>query len=230
MSYKLCFFAMPANEPLADVLQLFANFASELADENGYEQLYLVTNTVEEAKRDGLWLLHLLAAPAPYGRVSREFFTERLERGSLITMVYDDQHGIFCWEQTSVDQPDQGILTDAHRVGTYGLELTVDYPQRGFTSAQLDEALKKPEEELTEAEARALMEYDDALTIGLRQYGSTATRASLFALLRKEGGWPLLERSSKTAQVKLPKNAGPVADFYIEHYTFNAYGLEPRRY
>lgn len=231
MSYRQCFFAVPTTTSLDAVRQIFKRFAWELRGENGYTGLYLAANSPQNAKEAGLWLLHLTATPAPRGHVSRDFFTERwsdTQDAPLYTAVYDDQHGIFAWqEHTSEDR--SLILTHGHRVAVKGVELTVDHPQRAFTNAQLDEALRKPEEALTEAERAALMEYDDAITLGLRQLGSSATRADLLNLLYVKEVWPLLG-ADRAKMVPYPLDAGAVVSPYVERYTFEYCGLTPPSY
>lgn len=230
MSYKQCFFAVPTTTSLDALRQTFRDFAWELRDENGYTELYLATNTPQHAKKAGLWLLHLTATPAPCGHVSRDFFTERWpdsQDAPLYTAVYDDQHGIFAWQEHTSEGRSL-ILTHGHRVAVKGMELTVDHPQRAFTNAQLDEALRKPEEALTEAERAALMAYDDAITLGLRQRGSSATRADLLNLLYAKEVRPLL--ASRPKKVPYPLNAGAVVSPYIERYTFEYCGLTPPSY
>lgn len=205
------------------VLGEFAGMAHELRGENGYETVVLVANEV-----GGLRMLYLAALPAPGGRVSRDFFTERWSTGPLFVAIYDDQHGIFLWEHVRPDAPTEGILTDGHRVGLSGIEPSVDYAQKGFTPAQLDAAFQKPEEQLTDQEARALMEPTDALTIGLGHYGFGAKRSDFLALVRAEKAWSLLE--DQPSEQAMPRDAGPIVSFYVEPYEWSGYELPVRNY
>lgn len=227
MSYKQCFFAVPTSTSFDTLLKIFGELATELRDENGYSNLYLAANPPQHAEASGLWLLHLTATPAPSGRVPRDFFTDwwpEWHKDPLYIAVYDDQHGVFQWQER---KPGGGfILSQGHRVVIRNMELTVDYPQRAFTRKQLDQALHKPEEALSEAERRALMEYDDAVTLGLRQLGTSATRGDLIDLLYVEEVWPLLG-ADRAKAVPRPKNAGAVASPYIDRYTFEYCDLTP---
>jgi hypothetical protein len=226
MSYKLCFFATPASDPLDDVLNRLSEIADELRFENGHEEVYAVTNTDADAQRCGLRLIHLLASPALAGRVSRDFFMDWYE-APLFIAVHDDQHGIFLWQYKNPGQPTQSILTVSHCVGTRNITLTSDYPQRAFTNAQLDEAARKPEDALSPAEAAALMSYANAITLGLAEHAPSLARSAFLDLLRADSAWPLLKKTSPRKQVKLPHNCGPIASFYIEAYEFEAHNLEP---
>jgi hypothetical protein len=212
MSYKLCFFAAPASDPLDAVLDRLSEIADELRFENGHEEIYAVTNTEADAQRCGLRLIHLLASPALAGRVSRDFFIEWYN-APLFIAVHDDQHGIFLWQYNNPGQPTQSILTAGHRVGTRNITLTSDYPQRAFTNAQLDEAARKPEDALTPAEAAALMSYANAITLGLAEHAPSLTRSAFLDLLQADSAWPLLKRASKRKKVKLPPAVAPSQAF-----------------
>jgi len=192
MSYKQCFFAVPANEPLEVVLEQFAEMGRELRGENGYGSVYLATGEV-----GGLRMFYLAATPAPRGRVPRSFFTERWSGRSLFVAVYDDQHGIFLWEHVSPDGHTQGILTDG-KIGVSGV------------------SLEKP--------VRAA----DAITLGLQHFGFAAKRSDFLDLLSATTAWSLLD--SPPVEKPLPREAGPIADFYIESYEWSAYDLPARQY
>jgi hypothetical protein len=103
---------------------------------------------------------------------------------------------------------------------------SVGYPQRGFTNAELDAAVRKPEPELTETEARAVMEWHDAITIGFAHAGIATARTSCLDVLHAPTAWSLLDIAEKS----LPPDAGPVVDPYIEDHVFRSYELEARDY
>jgi hypothetical protein len=81
--------------------------------------------------------------------------------------------------------------------------------------------MRKDPDAMTEAEARAVMEWTDAITIGIAQYGFTARRGQFIDLLSAKTAWSLIEREERP----LPDDAGPVVDPYIEEYEFAAVGL-----
>lgn len=192
MSYKQCFFAVPASAAMDQVLGQFAEMARELRSENGYAGVYLATRVVGELR-----MLYLAAMPAPRGRVPRSFFTERWTGMPLFVAVYDDQHGIFLWEHVSPDGHTQGILSDG-KIGVSGLELA------------------KP------------VTATDAITLGLQHFGFAAKRGDFLELLNVPTAWSLLDRPP--VEKPLPREAGPVADFYIESYEWSAYDLPARSY
>ena len=226
MSYKVAFFGVPAAMSAGDVLAQVVPMAEELRMENDYGEVFMTATPEVVARKVGLRALYF-AAPGAHGGVPREFFTERWN-GPLFEMVYDDQHGLFLWRSYD-DAGQRAILTDGHRVGlSKGFTPNADYPQKGFTNAQLDNAFRKPEEALTPAEAKALMEYHDAITIGLAHHGFPLKRAALLDLLYAETGWALLD--AKPRPQPLPRDAAPIASYYLEPHEFSAYGLEPRRY
>src|SRR5262245_45797909 len=98
MSYKQCFFGVPAEAPMSSWLAEFRELATELRMENGYASVHLVTSSDEDARGAGIRLLCLGVSPSPEGRVSRDFFIERWTEGSLFVIAYDDQHGLCLFE------------------------------------------------------------------------------------------------------------------------------------
>jgi hypothetical protein len=206
----------------------FAEMADELRSENGYRAVYMATNPDAAAQASGLRTMWLAADPAPRGRVSREFITERWGGGALFVAVYDDQHGIYLFEHHPAAGKLQSVLNDGHALGARNLTLTVDYAQKGFTPAQLDEAFRRPEDKRTDAENRALMDWTDALTVGLAQVGFRMRRSELVQLVHAKEAWSLLGKVP--ARAALPPNAGGVVDSYVEQYTFKAHGLAAREY
>lgn len=220
MGYRAGFFAV-ASEDAAVARQELASIARELRSENGYRGVYLAS-----ADRGGLHLMYLAADPAPGGRVPRDFFLECWSiTAPLYVAVYNDRAGVYLWERHAAGAQTEGVLNDAHLVGTKGLAITVDYAGKGFTHAQLAEVMGKDEGEMTPAEARAVMEWTDAITIGLAQHGfAGAKRSDFIALLSAKTAWSLLDGK----EAPMPRSAGPIVDEYIDAYTFERYGLEPR--
>lgn len=216
MGYRHCFFAVRSADADAARTQ-FATMARELRSENGYRSLHLAT-----ADHGGLHLMHLTAEPAPRGRVPRSFFTERWSGGELFVAIYNDRSGVYLWEAYGKGSP-KTIMNDAHLVGT-DVALTVDYAGKGFTNEQLAAVMKKDPSAMTAAEARAVMEWTDAITIGIAQYGFTATRGQFIDLLGATTAWSLLEKEERP----LPPQAGPIVDPYIEAHEFESVGLEFR--
>jgi hypothetical protein len=227
MSYRQCFFAVPGAD-VRDALARFAEMAAELSSENGYHAVYLATSPEPAAQASGLCAMWLAAEPAPRGRVPRGFVTERWTDAPLFVAVYDDQHGIYHWAHYPKDGPPQSILSDGHDVGVRNLTLTVDYPQKGFTREQLAAAVHKPEAALSAAERRAVMEPQDALTIGLAQFGFRARRKDFLDLLYAKEAWSLLGTEPRMAA--LPRSAGAVVDDFVTPHTFKSHGLAPRAY
>lgn len=227
MSYRACFFGVRAIDSKHAGPQL-ARMAAELQGERRHDGFYLATNTDAEAAASGLRMMYLAVDPGSGARVQREFFTERWSGCSLFVASYDDGNGLFWWEHVAADGQTQAILTNGPDTGTSDIDLTVDYPQKGFTVAQLADASSKEPHELTREEARAVMEYSDAITIGLAQFGFTARRQDFLALLNAKEAWSLLGRSAVKAP--LPRTAGPIVDHYIDTHHFRACGLAPRAY
>lgn len=218
MGYRACFFAV-ATADAPGALAQFTSIAKELRSENGYAGVYLAA-----ADRGGLTLIHLTARPAPRGRVPRDFFTEMWSaKVPLYVAVYNDKSGVYLWERHAPGGL-QGVCNDAHLVGTYGLDLTVDYAGKGFTHAQLAQVMAKEPSAMTPREARAVMEWTDAITIGLAQHGFTAKRRDFLDLLSAKQAWSLLEGK----MVPLPDDAGLVADPYLDELAFSLYKLEYR--
>jgi hypothetical protein len=224
MSYKACFFGVPFGASLAP----FKAMADELRMENGYTGVYLVTSPEAEARATGLRLGYLLATPAPRGRVPREFFTERWSGSPLFTLIYDDQNGYFMFEHRPLAGGPQSVITWGHAVGLSDLTLTIDYPQKPFTNAQLDAAYRKPEAKLTKAEAKALMEPADAITLGMMQFGFQSGRRACLDLVHAKKAWSLLE--AKPKEQPIPDVAGPIVAYGLEPYELSLHGLEPRHY
>jgi hypothetical protein len=227
VSYKVAFFGVPAATPAGDVLAQVVPMAQELRMENGYAAVHMAATPEVVARKVGFRALYF-SAPGARGGVPREFFTERWS-GPLFEIVYDDQHGLYLWRYYSGEGRPRTIISDGHFVGlSTDFVPNADYPQKGFTNAQLAAAFRKPEDQLTPAEARALMEHHDAITIGLAHHGFPLKRTALLDLLYAETGWALLD--AKPRPQPLPRDAGPIASYYLDHYEFTTYGLEPRDY
>lgn len=232
MSYKTCFFGIPTHEmSIEGIWQLFQPMASELRMENGWNDIFLVTNTDKEAKASGLRLIDICVRPATSGVISRDFFIERWppDGPPYYVLVYDDQNGVFLFQHFPKEGRAQSILTDGHHVGVCNLELTVDYPQKPFTNAELDEAFKLPEEKLNDAQRNALMEWDDALTIGFRQFGFKLSRSQCLNLIYAKEAWPLIVSKPEKRKFDGMDSSG-VIDFYVESWTFKSHGLVERYY
>jgi hypothetical protein len=230
VSYKQCFLAVPAVDS-RHAGPALAEMARELRSENGYRGVYLATSSDAQAAATGLRMMNLLADPAPRGRVPREFFTERWSGpGPLFVAVYDDQNGYFMWQHVDARGRTGGMIaTDGHRVCAKDLELTVDYPQKPFTTAQLDAAFTRDPATLSPAEARALMEPMDAITIGLAQFGyRNARRGHFLDVLNATTGWSLLAAVPRIEAI--PPTAGPVISFTFEPYELTYMGFPSRSY
>lgn len=229
MSYKLCFLAVPV-ESSTTAFRALSEMGCEIESENGY-RVSLATSSDADAAATGLRMMHVVADPAPDGRrVSRGFFTDRWEGpGPLFVAVYDDQNGFFVWERLDADRNSQAIATSGHRVGVRGIEITVDYAQKGFTNAELDAAFRRDPATLTPREARALMEPTDAITIGLAQFGyGGANRYQFLDLLTARTGWSLTDIPPERGAI--PESAGPVIDYYLEPYQQTSFGFAAREY
>lgn len=218
MSYKVAFFGVPAAMAAGEVLAQLVPMANELRMENDYDGVYLAATPQAAAAPAGLRALYL-AAPGAIGGVSREFFTERWQ-GELFEMVYNDQQGIFLWRH----HPGTGAAETIITIGPYtelsNIAPAVDYPQKPYTIEQLVALNRKPEAELSRTEERAVMEYHDAITIGLAHHGFHMTRQSLLDLLYAKTAWALLD--AKPHSVAMPADASPIASYAIESYELSS--------
>jgi hypothetical protein len=224
MSYKVAFFGVPASTSAGDVLAQVVPMARELRMENGYSAVYMAATPQVTAARARLRILYF-AAPGAHAGVSRDFFTERW-RGELFEMVYNDQQGIFLWRHYPGTGRPASIITIGPYTGVSNVEPRVDYPQKAFTNEQLVALHRKPEAELNRAEARAVMEYDDAITIGLAHHGFDMRRNALLELLSAKTAWSLLD--AKPTTKPFPTDAGPIASYEIESYDLSSHGLQGR--
>jgi hypothetical protein len=93
----------------------------------------------------------------------------------LIVTLHDDQRGVHLFEHY-VAAPGRpalrlalALLSDGPYVGACAGTVTADHAQRGFTHEQLRALHERPPESLSEREARAIMDYESAIAIGLRQ-------------------------------------------------------------
>ena len=221
MSYKVAFFGVPAAMAAGDVLAQLVPMAKELRMENGYAAVYLAATPQAVAGPAGLRGLYL-ASPDASGGVSRDFFTERWQ-GELFEMVYNDQQGIFLWRHYPAQGGAESIITVGPYTGLSNIAPTVDYPQKPYTMEQLVALHRKSEAELSRAEERAVMEYSDAITIGLAHHGFNLTRHSLLDLLHAKTAWSLL--AGKPRPVPMPSDANPIASYEIEGHDLRAHGL-----
>jgi hypothetical protein len=220
MSYKVAFLGVPAAMSAGDVLAEMVPMARELRMENGYPSVHMAATPQVEAAKTGLRILYM-AAPGAHGGVSRDFFTERWN-GPLFELVYNDQQGIFLWRQHGAGRV-QTLITVGPYLGAANITLAVDYAQKAFTNEQLIKLHRKPEAELTRAEERAVMEYDDAITIGLAHNQFAMKRHAVLDVLNARTAWSLLD--GKPGVKPLPADAGPIMSYEIESYQLDALGL-----
>lgn len=226
MSYRLAVFGVPSSAPASALAGPFAQMAKELRSENGYEELYLAQNDAESVERTGLRLGYLLAEPAPYGRVSREFFTERWSAFPLFVFVYDDAHGLYACFEHLPEYRSRSIASDGLLVGARNLALDADYPQKRYSRAQLEELLARGEERWTDEESRLFDGAFTAIEVASAQYGFRLRRAELRELAHARTAWALLEGR----EVPLPPAAGALVDTYLEPYLRGLHGLPERAY
>jgi hypothetical protein len=224
MSYKVAFFGVPAAMSAGDVLAQVVPMARELRMENGYDAVYMAATPQATAAQTRFRVLYF-AAPGAHGGVSRDFFTERWS-GELFEMVYNDQQGIFLWRHYPGTGRPASIITIGPYTGFSNLTPAVDYAQKAFTNDQLVALNRKPEAELNRAEARAVMEYDDAITIGLAHHGFDMRRNALLDLLSARTAWSLLD--AKPGTKPFPRDTGPIASYDLEPHDLASHGLEGR--
>lgn len=96
---------------------------------------------------------------------------------------YDDVNGVNLFEyNTPRTSTESGLmlLNDGHILGGHVKHLSIEYPGKGFTVDQLAAISKMDEADMSDAQADAIMNYESAIDIGLRQvFGWTSGRKFL---------------------------------------------------
>ena len=169
MSNKLVRFGVPKATPNETITQACAGVIDIL--DSAPEDLFVWI------QRPSLDPSHRLRWFSFYGRQGRHYLispfveslTERLTE--LVVVVHNDQVGAFLFEYRREGSRPISILSDGPLLAPlrYSAPITVDYPQRAFTHAQLDAICERAEADLRPAERAAVTEYHNAVTVGLRQ-------------------------------------------------------------
>ena len=174
MGYAQCIFGVPTDRITRDeLLAVLVDAMRELAGELALPDVYALVDREANARKRGLRLFMLGRTAERDTLVDRGAFAEYVGLGHpLVTLLHDDRTGVHLFRH---DDPegDPGCVwlrSDGPYLGGHLDVFTVDYPQKGFSRAELAALHDKPEAKRTAREARAIMDYDHAITIGLRQF------------------------------------------------------------
>jgi hypothetical protein len=240
MSYKQCIFGIPtAAASEADVLALVRECMADL-DSQGLNipKIYVLIDSDVRARRTGLRTF-MIGARDPGGRTLTRAplfeFMFSARRLPVVALLHDDQHGVYLFERYDPKASPRlvQIVSDGPYLGTNAPErLTVDYPQKQFSNARLRALHDKPESKLTGPEARAIMDYHNAVAIGLRQF-FPRWRGSCLDVLQRKNAWRVYhprDREAPPRKYKKPDDWHNFVAYWLEDDDWRLAGLPPRYY
>ncbi len=183
MGVQGCFLAVEKTAPIDAVLRAAANFVSTVDDPPTHSFVWLQP----AAQAVELRWFGLLGQQRRHYPI--DALTESLacDLPHFVAVLHDDQQGVYLFERyvcapgASDTTCELSIVSDGPYLGVARGTLTLDYPQRGFTIAELAALGRKPEAELSEREARAVLAYANAASVGLAQTHPADGRAYLDA-------------------------------------------------
>ncbi len=163
MSTRNAFFGVPRRHPVGLIVLESRIAARSLED--CPDQIYLLFQP-EKAVGDLRWFT--FAGSGDPGLYPMEYFYEAMAGTfeNFVVAGHDDMHGIFKFLSPALSMVSDGPLT---HILDSRVRLTVDYPQKGFTNAELEALNDKDDSELSDRELAAVSSYWDAVTIGLGQ-------------------------------------------------------------
>jgi hypothetical protein len=231
MSYRAVFFAIPQEETSevelvrrlvsatftprtwSTIERVRPVYASpDLVPAGSQHHAYVAISSDVDARRSGLryFLLGLDDGVWDYWyKFELANFLEALAPWTVVTLSHDDQQGVFFFERRSGMTPKLAwLLTVGAHYGGSTARFTVDFPQKRFSTAQLSSILEKPEASMSREERAAVIEHDDAITIGLRQFYPRARYAEYIDLLYADRVW-MFNRQDAPVLVPRPKAFRP---------------------
>jgi hypothetical protein len=241
MSYKQCIFGIPTERATeAQVLALVRACMADLAGQGlDIPRVYVLVDGDAHARKTGLRTFMLGTRGASPHMLTRAPLFEFMYCSRdlpVVTLLHDDQHGVYLFEYFDPKSPPPRIariVSDGPYLGTNVPErLTVDFPQKQFSHARLRALHNKPEAKLTPAEAAAIMDWHGAAAVGLRQF-FPRWRGSYLDLLHRKNAWRVWhpkDRKSAPRKFKKPDDWHNVVAFWLEDDDWRAGGLTPRYY
>jgi len=177
VSYKQCIFGVPVEA--ASEAQVLARVGAAMRDLAGELELPDIVVAIDDdarAREIGVRCFIIGARPPRARQLTREPVYERLAYGEdewpVVTLLHDDQHGIyfFKWFDPEATPRVVKLLSDGPLLGGQVDRVEREFAQKGFSNAELLALLEKPEAALSERERRAVMEYANAVSLGIGQF------------------------------------------------------------
>lgn len=256
MSYRAIFFAFPFDEVSRDDLvaalpkmavrketwRTIERFPPvygrpEAVPTGSQTHLYAMVSTEAEAKRSGLYYVHLASNDRLWDywmKFEHQGFLAHAPTDTCLLLGHDDREGVFFFERRAKTAPKLfWLLSAGALLGGSVAKIAVPYAQSGWANDELRALAAKDEDALTPEEHRAVTEHDDAITIGLRQFHPKARFAEYLPLLhakevlrfsstdppalvpRPSGLCALLARVPSTAQIKRAGLAGEAREHKV---------------
>jgi len=209
---------------LEKVLSAFREGVDTVAIDVALNEAYIAVKEI-----DGITFAHLVATGRQSGSgIDRGAIKDCLpyENGQFAFLGHDDQHWIKvfdCWGDTRLV-----LVSDGASLGGSVAGITVDYPQRGFSNEELEEyrRLDDAGEAIGDREQRAITEWDNAISVGMRQvFGWTSGVAYLDVCYERAG------YHARTGElVDIPTDALPLVAFWPNDSDWRWSKLEQRDY
>lgn len=175
MSYQQAVFAFSAQADKNWIIRTFSDAVDFVRMDVPMERAYVVLQEIND-----VYYAMLFATPLTFGgHANRDTFVSFLSAGEhgVVFIGHDDQCGLYVFEQQRKlpSPPDRTsyeyflLVSQGAEVGGYVDELTVDYPQKGFTNEELKSISAMDESDMTNAQYMAVAEYENAVQIGVKQ-------------------------------------------------------------
>lgn len=237
MGYTQCIFGVPSEcADEAKVLAAVRACMIDLASQGlRIPRTYVLIDSDTRARRTGLRSFIIGVREAGDRVLSRTPIFEMLYCTDLpvVTLLHDDRRGIYLFERFDPQAEPRVafLLSDGPYLGgSAASALTVDYPQKGYSHEELRALHEKPEEALTPAEARAIMEWQGAVAIGLRQF-FPRWRGSHLDVLYRKNAWRVYDPKQPKSPPRKFKKAAELRNFvspWPEEDDWYRAGIEPR--
>jgi len=202
MSYKTTLFAVP-REAFQDTEALAAEIVAALtSDFSMQDDLYVAATDIGVA-----WAFHFRSPTLDrqYRQAMAQLLMKRQGFATITYIFHNDQIGLYWFEHTG-PSADCAIGSSGPYMCGWGDEVSVEYPQRGYSNDALKALHAKDEAELTAEEFAAIAEYKNAVTIGFEMF--YGTRPNYLASVHADEGWRVWTPSDRPTPERVPLDSG----------------------
>ncbi|MBK7859068.1 MAG: hypothetical protein IPJ65_10705 [Archangiaceae bacterium] len=171
MGYTMAVFGLERETDEATLLGALAAVAKGLEEAHALPGKLAAVVTRPDPARPLRWLAFFSRTSDPT-ELSQGSVLKRLSAviSPVILAVHDDRSGLYSFVRTERGSIVTALQSDGPFLQIIRGEITVDYPQKGYSRDELELLNAKSDDELSDAELKAVAEYQNALKLGLSQY------------------------------------------------------------